>query len=109
MAHHFQEPVAVLIERWNNRVLEFVVDAASFWRLGGCPAVEPSLPMDHPVTPSMYPSIHRPSRTLRLGTPLSEALIPLVPEASSGGSGVLSQTSAPAVRSFANSMSYRTR
>jgi hypothetical protein len=33
MAHHFHEPVAVLIERWNNRVLEFVVDAASFWRL----------------------------------------------------------------------------
>jgi hypothetical protein len=36
-AHHFHESVAVLIERWNNRVLEFVVDAASFWRLACCP------------------------------------------------------------------------
>jgi hypothetical protein len=57
------------------------------------------------VTPSTCPSIHHPSRTLRLGTPFRAAFIPLVPEASSGGSGVFSQTSAPAVSAIAFAMS----
>jgi hypothetical protein len=34
---------------------------------------------------------------LMLGTPLCAAFIPLVPETSSGGRGVFSQTSTPAV------------
>ena len=35
-------------------------------------------PMAQPVCPSIQPSIHHPSRMLRLGTPLSAAFIPLV-------------------------------
>ncbi len=46
--------------------------------------------MAQPVTPSMWPSTHQPSSTDRLGTPLNAAFMPLVPEASSGGSGVFS-------------------
>ena len=53
--------------------------------------------MDQPVSPSICPSIHQPSSTLRFGTPFRAAFIPLVPEASMGGSGVLSQRSTPAV------------
>src|SRR5580765_838910 len=48
------------------------------------------LPIAQPVTPSMQPSIHQPSRMLKLGTPLNAAFMPLVPEASSGRNGVLS-------------------
>jgi len=58
-----------------------------------------------PVTPSMWPSIHQPSSAPRLGTPLRAAFIPLVPDASSGGRGVLSQTSTPAQASRASAMS----
>ena len=39
------------------------------------------------------------------GTPLSAAFIPLVPDASSGGCGVFSQTSTPAVMSLPMEMS----
>ena len=53
--------------------------------------------MDQPVIPSMCPSIHQPSSTLKLGTPFKAAFIPLVPEASMDGSGVLSYISTPDV------------
>jgi len=33
------------------------------------------LPIAQPVTPSMQPSIHQPSSTLRLGTPFTEKQI----------------------------------
>src|SRR6185436_13156548 len=55
------------------------------------------LPMDHPVTPSMCPSAHQPSTTLKLGTPLSAAFMPLVPEASWGRMGLFNQRSTPEV------------
>ena len=55
--------------------------------------------MAHPVTPSMQPSIHQPSRIDRLGTPFSAAFMPLVPEASYGRRGVFTHTSTPAVSS----------
>src|SRR5258706_12152253 len=51
--------------------------------------------MHQPVTPSMCPSTHQPSRMLRLGTPFSAAFIPLVPEASSGNCGVVPPISPP--------------
>lgn len=50
-------------------------------------------------------SIQQPSSTLRLGTPLWAAFMPEVPEASKGGSGVLSQTSTPATSALASSRS----
>src|SRR6516162_5636047 len=65
----------------------------------------PSLSMAHPVTPSMQPSTHQPSSTLRLGTPLSAAFIPLVPDVSRGGCGVFSQISAPDTSLRARAMS----
>ncbi len=40
----------------------------------------------------MQPSIHQPSRMLSEGTPFSAAFMPLVPEASIGGWGVLTHT-----------------
>ena len=46
----------------------------------------------------MLASTHQPSSTLRFSTPFIAAFMPLVPDASSGGSGVLSQTSAPATK-----------
>ena len=54
--------------------------------------------MAQPVIPSTCPSIHHPSNMLRLGTPLSAAFIPLVPDASRGRSGVFSQTFTPEQR-----------
>ena len=51
---------------------------------------------DQTVPPSMHPSRHQPSRTLRLSPPLSAAFIPLAPDASIGGSGGFSHTSTPA-------------
>ena len=42
---------------------------------------------------------------LRLGTPLRAAFMPLVPEASSGGCGVLSQMSTPAVSNSSEAQS----
>jgi hypothetical protein len=39
-----------------------------------------------PVTPSIWASNHQPSRTLKFRTPFKAAFMPLVPEASSGGS-----------------------
>src|SRR3990167_261631 len=44
-------------------------------------------PIDQPVLPSICPSIHHPSRTLKLITPLWDAFIPLVPDASRGRDG----------------------
>src|SRR5574341_2391145 len=67
-------------------------------------AVSDQSPIAQPLPPSMHPSIHHPSSTLRLGTPLNAAFIPLVPEASSGRSGVFSQTSDPAVMAAAMSI-----
>ena len=49
-------------------------------------------PIAQPVTPSMQPSIHQPSRTLKFMIPLCDAFMSLVPDASIGGFGVLSQT-----------------
>jgi hypothetical protein len=43
----------------------------------------------------MQPSIHQPSRMLRLGTPLMAAFMPLVLDASIGGSGAFNHTAAP--------------
>ena len=43
----------------------------------------------------VQPSSHQPSRTLKLTPPLTAAFIPLVPDASSGRRGLLSQTSTP--------------
>src|SRR5581483_243506 len=65
----------------------------------------PGVPTLQPVTPSIQPSIHQPSSTDSDGTPLKAAFIPLVPEASIGGSGVLTHTSTPATRSCAAAMS----
>ncbi len=62
-------------------------------------------PIDQPVTPSICPSTHQPSSTLKLGTPFIAAFMPLVPEASIGGSGVFSHTSTPAQRRRASVMS----
>ena len=59
-------------------------------------ALSPRRPMAQPVTPSRHPSIHQPSGTLNDGTPLRAAFMPLVPEASWGRLGVLSQMSTPA-------------
>ena len=47
-----------------------------------------------PLAP-LNPSAHQPSPMLRCGTPLMPAFMPLVPLASSGLRGVLSQTSQP--------------
>ena len=51
-------------------------------------------PMAKPLPPS-YPSAHQPSRIEQLSTPLRMHFWPLVPHASSGRRGVLSQTSTP--------------
>ena len=53
----------------------------------------------------MHPSTHQPSSTLSEGTPLNAAFMPLVPLASSGSSGVFSQTSTPATTVRASAMS----
>ena len=55
--------------------------------------------------PSTQPSIHQPSRILKLGTPFSAAFMPLVPEASKGRCGVFSHRSTPLVMSCAQRMS----
>jgi hypothetical protein len=54
--------------------------------------------MAQPPTPrrppsALHASTHQPSSVLRLRTPFAAAFMPLVPLASSGGRGVLSQTS----------------
>src|SRR5918999_4091311 len=67
---------------------------------GGLSDVGPS-PIDQPVTPSTCPSIHQPSRTLKLGIPFKAAFMPLVPEASWGLWGVFSHRSTPEQISFA--------
>jgi hypothetical protein len=64
-----------------------------------------SAPIAQPVTPSIQASIHQPSSTLRFSPPFTAAFIPLVPEASIGGSGVLSQMSAPPTMILASAMS----
>ena len=43
-------------------------------------------------------SAHHPSAMLRFSTPFAAAFIPLVPLASFGGKGLLSQTSTPSTR-----------
>ena len=57
-----------------------------------------------PFSPS-YISSHQPSSTDRFRHPLSAAFIPDVPHASSGRSGLFSQTSQPGYRSSAMAMS----
>src|SRR3990170_1104430 len=54
-------------------------------------------PIAQPVTPSIQPSIHQPSNTLKFMTPLWAAFIPLVPDASKGRKGVFSQISVRSV------------
>ena len=50
-----------------------------------------------PFSPSNHSS-HQPSRIDRFSAPLSAAFIPDVPQASSGRSGLFSQTSTPQYR-----------
>ena len=54
-------------------------------------------PMAQPFSPCQ-PSSHQPSSTEQLTTPFMAAFMPLVPEASSGRRGLLSQTSTPETR-----------
>ena len=61
-------------------------------------------PIDQPVKPSICPSIHQPSSTLKFITPLCAAFMPLVPDASRGLMGVLSHTSTPETIFMARSM-----
>ena len=58
------------------------------------------LSISQPLRP-LKPSAHHPSPTLRCGTPFNDAFMPLVPLASSGLRGLLSQTSQPATRQCA--------
>jgi hypothetical protein len=51
--------------------------------------------IDHPAVSALKPSAHQPSPMLRCGTPFSAAFMPLVPLASRGLRGLLSQTSQP--------------
>jgi hypothetical protein len=60
--------------------------------------------MAQPFSPS-YISSHHPSRIEQFSTPLRAAFSPLVPDASSGRRGVLSQRSTPWQRSLAIEMS----
>jgi hypothetical protein len=53
--------------------------------------------MAQPFSPS-YISSHQPSRIDRLSPPFSADFMPLVPHASSGRSGLFSQTSQPPYR-----------
>ena len=66
--HHVDEARAIRIEELNHRVLELVVKRTRIMRraIAGRGAVES---MAQPVMPSMQPSIHQPSRILRLGAP----------------------------------------
>ena len=54
-------------------------------------------PMAQPLSP-VQPSSHQPSSTEQLTTPFMAAFMPLVPDASSGRRGLLSQTSTPWTR-----------
>ncbi len=58
------------------------------------PSLSSAVGIAQPLRPS-YHSSHQPSRTDRLRQPLSAAFIPEVPQASSGRSGLFSQTSQP--------------
>jgi hypothetical protein len=60
-------------------------------------------PIAHPVTLRHVPN-HQPSSTLKFGTPLWVAFMPLVPEASKGRRGVLSHRSHPDTIGSAMSM-----
>ena len=52
-------------------------------------------PMAQPFSRRRQASAHQPSSTLRFTTPLGQTFSPLVPLASSGLVGLLSQTSTP--------------
>jgi len=97
VTHDTDEALLVAIEQRHNDLREFVVERRRILVpvivCGQAAVIGPA----QPVTPSIHPSIHQPSSTLNEGTPLSAAFMPLVPEASSGGCGVLSQPSTPAV------------
>jgi hypothetical protein len=80
--------------RRNVRALNLHPDSPAF---GSAPIVQP-------VTFSIIPSSHHPSGVESDGTPLSAAFIPLVPDASKGGSGRLTHTSVPAVSRAQSSM-----
>src|SRR5215469_11428337 len=100
-ALHHARPAGRIVMKQRQYGALHLSYSASPWVSGA----SPSLPMAHPVTPSMQPSTHQPSSTLRLGTPLSAAFIPLVPDASRGGCGVFSHTSAPDTSLRASAMS----
>ncbi len=98
VAHHIAKALLVAIEQGKNDLLKFLVECCCI--LGPLVVCDqatisgPNGPASDPLDP---PPSHQPSSTLNEGTPLSAAFMPLVPEASSGGCGVLSQTSTPAV------------
>src|SRR5262249_16619275 len=100
-ALHYACPAGwIAMKQGQHRASSFSYRALS-WVSGA----SPSLPMAHPVTPSMQPSTHQPSSTLRLGTPLSAAFIPLVPDAWRGGCGVFNHRSATDTSLRASAMS----
>ena len=81
------------------------MDAASSWsRRSGSMVGSSAEGIAQPLWPS-YSSSHQPSRIDRLRQPLRAAFMPLVPQASYGRSGLLSQTSDPATRVLAMAMS----
>lgn len=99
--HDFNKAITIIAEHGNDRAIDLVLERRR--RAGRCFRLPVSLLVADgpPMTPSISPSIHHLSTTLKLGTPFSTAFIPLVPDASNGGWGVLSQRSTPAVISFA--------
>ena len=96
VTHDTEEALLVAIEQRQDDLLEFVIERRCIL---GAVVVYGQTTVIGSNRPSCNPfyATFQPSSTLNEGTPLSAAFIPLVPEASSGGCGVLSQTSTPAV------------
>jgi hypothetical protein len=67
MAHHFHEPVAVPIKRWNNRVLEFVVEGRSVVLAAGWVPDRGLKVADGPSGNTFDISLNRPIRRERSG------------------------------------------
>jgi nucleotide-binding universal stress UspA family protein len=100
-----QQVQLIIVATHKRSPLQHVLsDSVTTQIVRGAPCAVLVLPPCRGLT-KMCPSTHHPSSTLGLGTLFRAAFIPLVPEASCGGSGVCSQTSAPAHTSLARSMS----
>jgi hypothetical protein len=104
VTHRVDEAGTISVEKRNDHLVKLVVQRKAVDR--SADAAHLSGRVDGPAGDTFNTAFDPPAiKDAQTGHAIDGGFIPLVPDASSGGCGVLSHTSTPAVSNFARSMS----